>query len=105
MTISGVISEITIAELKYGTYKSNRTEENLNLIRRFLDKVNIVSFGESIDVYTNEKNLLYKSGQPIEDFDLLIASAAKARGLVLVTDNVKHFKNVSDLDLENWVER
>ena len=34
------ISEITLAELKYGAYKSNRTKENLQLIDSFLQKVN-----------------------------------------------------------------
>lgn len=38
------ISEITIAELKYGAYKSNRMTDNLRLIDAFVEKVNIVSF-------------------------------------------------------------
>ena len=55
--------------------------------------------------YANEKNRLNKQGTPIEDFDLLIASAAYVRNLKLVTDNLKHFKNVQGLVVENWVER
>lgn len=46
-----------------------------------------------------------KQGPPVEDFDFLIASAAYCRGLTLVTDNVKHFKNIKDLEIENWVVR
>ena len=49
--------------------------------------------------------MLQRIGAPIEDFDLLIASAAKARDLTLVTDNVKHFKGIEGLRIENWVER
>lgn len=33
------ISEITIAELTYGAYKSNRVNENLHLIDRFVSEV------------------------------------------------------------------
>ena len=42
------VSEVTIVELKYGAYKSNRLKENLDLIDRFISKINIVLFAESI---------------------------------------------------------
>jgi len=99
------ISEITVAELKYGAYKSNRTDENLALIEELANSVNIVPFTESIDVYAREKNRLRKQGTPIEDFDLLIAAAAISQGLTLVTDNTKHFSHIDGLTLENWIER
>lgn len=99
------VSEITLAELKFGAYKSNRVEENLNLIDQFISQVNIVPFAESVDFYAQEKVRLCSLGTPVEDFDLLIASAASVRGLVLVTDNLKHFRNINGLVVENWVER
>jgi len=99
------VSEVTLAELRYGAYKSDRTEQNLDLIERFSEKVNIVPFAETIDFYAKEKNRLNKQGTPIEDFDLLIASAAYSRKLTLVTDNQKHFKNVQGIVVENWVVR
>ena len=99
------ISEVTIAELMYGAYKSNRIEENETLVRRFIERVKIVSFAESIMHYAKDKNTLRANGTPIDDFDVLIAASAKARNLVLVTDNIKHFKNVPNLSIENWVER
>ena len=99
------VSEVTLAELRYGAYKSDRTEQNLDLIERFSEKVNIVPFAETIDFYAKEKNRLNKQGTPIEDFDLLIASAASSRKLTLVTDNLKHFKNVQGIVVENWVAR
>lgn len=36
------VSEVTIAELKYGAYKSDRIKENLDLIDRFIRLINIV---------------------------------------------------------------
>ena len=99
------VSEVTIAELKYGAYKSKRLKENLDLIDRFISKINIVPFAESVDFFAQEKNRLRSLGTPVEDFDLLIASAAGSRNLILVTDNLKHFKNIKGLMVENWVER
>ena len=99
------ISEVTIAELTYGAYKSNRVIENLHLIDQFVSEVQIVSFAEAINFYAQEKNRLRALGTPIEDFDLLIAASAVSHGLVLVTDNLKHFQNIADLKVENWVER
>lgn len=99
------ISEITVAELKYGAYKSNRTEENLALIDVFTNRINVVPFTESIDFYAKEKNRLRAIGTPIEDFGLLIASAAISKDLTLVTDNTKHFARIESIMLENWVKR
>ena len=36
-----------------------------------------------------------------EDFDLLIGCAAKAKGLTIVTHNVKHFEHIEGLDIED----
>ncbi|MCD8181811.1 MAG: type II toxin-antitoxin system VapC family toxin [Bacteroides sp.] len=99
------ISEVTIAELKYGAYRSERTQENLKLIHQFVNTINVIPFIESIDFFAQEKNRLRALGTPIDDFDLLIGSAAYSRGLILVTDNLKHFANIQGLSIENWVNR
>ena len=99
------ISEVTIAELKYGAYKSNRAEDNLRLVDQLVSEVNVVPFAESIEFFSFFKTRLRAMGTPVEDFDLLIASAAVQHGLTLVTDNTKHFKNIQGLSMENWVER
>ena len=99
------LSEITLAELRYGAYKSNDTEHNLRVIDTMADKMGIVPFSESIDVFAKEKNRLRSMGKTIEDFDLLIASAAIARGYTLVTDNTRHFCNIQGLDYLNWIKR
>lgn len=49
------VSEVTIAELRYGAYKSNRTEENLRLLDVFVEKVKVIPFLETIDFYAREK--------------------------------------------------
>lgn len=99
------VSEVTIAELTYGAYKSDRVEENLQLIEELVSVINVIPFAESIEIYAKEKVRLRALGTPIDDFDLLIAAAAVQQELILVTDNVRHFKNIQGLVIENWVER
>ncbi len=100
------VSEMTISELKYGAYKSDRIKKNLDLIDRFINLINIVPFTNSIEFYAQEKkNRLRSLGISIEDFDLLIGSTACSSNLILVTDNVKHFANIKGLTIENWVKR
>jgi len=43
-------------------------------------------------------------GQPIGDFDSLIAAQAISRDLIVVTNNVDEFERVSDLSIQNWAE-
>jgi len=99
------ISEITLAELKYGAECSNKVEENRALINEFAEEINILPIFDCLDIYAEEKAKLRKSGNLIDDFDLLIASTAILNQLILVTDNVKHFDRIDAITLENWIER
>jgi len=44
-----------------------------------------------------------KEGRLIEDADILIASIAIVEDLVLITDNVSHFKRIKKLQIDNWL--
>lgn len=46
----------------------------------------------------------YRQGLPSSYADSLIAGAAKAHGLTLVTRNTRHFEHFSGLRVENWFE-
>jgi tRNA(fMet)-specific endonuclease VapC len=35
---------------------------------------------------------------------MIIAAHALAEGLTVVTDNIKHFENMPDVKVENWLE-
>ena len=99
------VSEITIAELTYGAYHSDRVSENLMMIERLESLVDILPVSSAIDEYGKQKDLLVKSGRMIEDFDLLIGCTAVANGMIMVTDNTKHFSRIHGIQLENWVDR
>jgi len=99
------LSEITIAELKYGAECSDRIEENMKLINDFAKEVTIVPIFNSLDIYAKEKARLRKSGELIDDFDLLIGATAVANNLFLITDNEKHLIRISKIKIENWIKR
>ncbi|TGN17906.1 type II toxin-antitoxin system tRNA(fMet)-specific endonuclease VapC [Leptospira idonii] len=98
------ISSITEFELRYGVEKSQRHEQNLRLLEDFLGYLNIISFdGSDSNVAANIRTRLEKKGEVIGPYDLLIASQAIARELILVTNNEKEFKRIKEIQLENWI--
>ena len=99
------VSDVTIAELTFGAYHSDRVQWNLSMIDQFVKAVNIVPFAECINEYARQKDMLIRKGQMIEDFDLLIGCTAVSLGLTMVTDNIKHFSRIENLEIENWVTR
>ena len=96
------ISEITLAELKFGVENSNRPEQNRVTLEKFLSGIQILPIINTLDVYAKEKSRLQKAGSIIDDFDLLIGAAAITYNLILVTNNSRHFTRLSNLSLENW---
>jgi len=103
------ISEITLAELKYGAELSEKVEENTGFVNEFAKKVGILPIFNSLDLYAKEKARLrklgyMKLGYMIDDFDLLIGCSAIRNKLILVTNNEKHFERIHDITIENWIK-
>ncbi len=98
------ISEITVAELEYGNYQSGRYEENKEMLDMFLSSVNVLPFSVAIPLYAKERFRLNSLGQNIQDFDLLIGCTSVAEGLVMVTNNVKHFSRIEGILIDNWIK-
>ena len=99
------ISTVTLMELYYGAYKSQKVMSNLGKIKLIEDSVEIISVGrESAEIIAMLKADLEKAGTPLDDFDLILAACALSHDLVLVTNNVGHFKRIQGLRLENWAQ-
>jgi tRNA(fMet)-specific endonuclease VapC len=98
------ISEITLAELKYGAEISERVDENLHSVNEFANKIGILPIFNSLDLYAKEKARLKKIGNLIDDFDLLIGCSAIKNNLVLVTNNENHFERIKNIKIENWIK-
>ena len=98
------ISEITLAELKFGVENSEHIEKNQKSLDKFLTGVNIVPIFHSLDLYAKEKTRLRKAGNPIDDFDLLIGVTSLTHNLIMVTNNTDHFKRIKGITLEDWIK-
>ena len=96
------ISEVVLAELIFGAYYSEQIEDNLRQVEEFVSEMKIITFDETIHTFAQERAKLWKAGKKIEDFDLLIGCAAKAKDLTIVTHNRKHFEHIEGLQIEDW---
>ena len=104
------MSVISLHELFYGAYlaKEKKKEyydkeiKKINILLKYFAVLPITTNGES---YGKIKYALRKKGTPVDEFDMLIASQAISEGLTVVTDNIKHFENIPDVKVVNWMER
>jgi len=99
------LSEITIAELKFGAANSDFPEKNAEKIAQLQQWFTVIPIFSSLDVYASEKARLKKSGKILDDFDLLIGATAISNNLTLVTRNVSDFERLNAIEIENWVMR
>jgi tRNA(fMet)-specific endonuclease VapC len=97
------INDIVVAELIVGAYKSERTEENLKQVNKFMSSISVIPLADTIHEFAKERVRLWNAGNKIEDFDLLIGTAAKAKGLTMVTHNAKHFEHIEGIVIEDWI--
>lgn len=99
-----MIGVVTLMELYYGAYKSHRVTSNLAKIKMIENTLEILPMGEEIsDIFGREKAHLEKAGIPLDDFDLALGCCALAHNLILVTNNIKHFKRIEGLKITNWL--
>ena len=96
------ISVAVLGELYYGVQKSNRVDENLRRINRFLaDVVVIETDAATAYEYGILRNELRLKGRPIPENDLWVAAAARQHNLILVSRD-SHFAYVDGLKVESW---
>lgn len=97
------ISVITVSELIYGCEKSRHQEQNYIKVSEFLTEFNLLNFTSKDALINGQiRGELAKKRRPIGQFDSLIAAQALSNDLVLVTNNIREFKRVRELRLENW---
>ncbi len=95
------VSELTLAELSYGAWKSRNPKHfhDLEDVKRAFE---IFPIGPAIDDYGRIKAALEQKGQRIDEIDLMIGATALYNHCVMVTHNVKHFERIPFLEVENW---
>jgi tRNA(fMet)-specific endonuclease VapC len=93
---------IVLGELLHGIRKSNRSQENLAGLRRWLRASTLISLTEATaDHYATIKGNLARSGTPIPENDIWIAAHAKELGLSLATRDA-HFERIESLQILKW---
>ena len=96
------VSVITAAELRFGAEKAARPKLT-ELVEAYLDRLAILDWTNDVTRhYARIGSELERSGKPIGNMDLLIASHAVSQGMILVTNNLKYFSNVPSLKVEVW---
>lgn len=100
-----VISVITWGELQYGAARSQQRGKVLELLQAFVSLVPVASMPDTAgENYGAIRAALEIKGEPIGNNDLWIAAHAKAAGLTLVSNNLREFKRVLGLKVQNWAE-
>jgi len=98
------VSSLTVAELAFGVNKSRQVTKNRLALEQFLAPLEVAVFDHDAALsYGRVRARLETIGSPIGSMDLLIAAHALSLGVRLVTNNLREFRRVPGLKLENWV--
>lgn len=98
------VSALTRMEVDYGlALNADRARKLAPMLDAFFSTIATLPFDEAdAQAAAAIRAALKIMGQPIGAYDVLIAGAGLARGLVVVTSNVGEFKRVSGLQVEDW---
>jgi tRNA(fMet)-specific endonuclease VapC len=94
---------VVLYELAYGAGRSEAPRGLRERLEVLLSTLPVLPFGEAEARAAARVRLsLEKTGQSIGPLDLLIAATAIEHNAVLVTHNVKEFRRVRGLRVEDW---
>jgi tRNA(fMet)-specific endonuclease VapC len=99
------ISRVTVAELLVLAHKSPSSRVNQARVEEVARTLVFVELDEPArETLSLMKADPLKAGRVVGDFDILLASIARTRDLIVVTNNERHFQPTG-VPLENWVAR
>nr|WP_218940605.1 type II toxin-antitoxin system VapC family toxin [Pusillimonas noertemannii] len=92
---------IVVHELFYGAYKGRQVARNLERVQAL--QFQVLDFDREDAQRAGElRALLSAAGTPIGPYDVLIAGQAWARGLTLITHNMREFRRIAHIRVEDW---
>jgi tRNA(fMet)-specific endonuclease VapC len=96
------ISIITYYEIVSGL-KHRDAQKQLTSFQEFVSYNTVLPLSTSsatisADIYANLRN----KGTPIDDIDILIAGIAIANDLIIVTNNIRDFGKIENLEIQDW---
>ncbi|MFT4183244.1 MAG: type II toxin-antitoxin system VapC family toxin [Rhizobium sp.] len=99
------LSAVVMHELYFGAQKSTKVAHNLETLRLLVADLPILEFDRNDAFVSGEiRASLAAKGTPIGPYDVLIAGQARARELVLITNNTGEFNRVAGLSVEDWTQ-
>lgn len=98
------LSTIVLSELYKGIYCSQQVEKNLDTLAQLTELLTIEQFDLDAAIeFGKIQRELRQIGKPTGEIDAFIAAVARSRQDILVTDNIKDFENIPNLQLDNWL--
>jgi tRNA(fMet)-specific endonuclease VapC len=100
------ISVVTEAELLYGIKLSNKPRLTRAAFEGFIKHVAVLDWTRlAAEHYADIRADLHKRGCIIGANDLMIAAQARSLNAAVVTNNVREFRRVKGITIENWTEK
>lgn len=94
------LTSITYYELLKGCYKSGNFEKNFAFIRELKNFATILDFDQNCALFAAKiYNDLKKTGNMINEADILIASICLKYECKLLTENIKHYDKIKDIKI------
>lgn len=101
---SVAMSLVTLGELEYGALRSNNSQKAMGVLEELVNYIPVLPMAERVaKEYADIRADLTAKGTPIGNNDMWIAAHARDLGCTLITNNLKEFSRVSDLQIDNWV--
>jgi len=97
-------SAITEMEVAYGLLLNPRLASRLKpVMDAFFEAIRVLPYDRAAaEATATARANLKQRGRPIGAYDILIAGIALAHELILVTSNVREFRRVEGLRIEDW---
>ncbi len=100
-----LMSAVTFAERSYGVQASAsaKRKQNQSTLDSLALHLSVLDWPQAAARYYAEiRSDLKKRGAQLGAADLMIAAHARAINAIVVTNNVKDFRRVKGLEVENW---
>jgi tRNA(fMet)-specific endonuclease VapC len=98
------LTSITVYEILKG-YRWRKNKNKEKMFKECMDSIPIFSLDdETIEAAANIYADLRSKGKTVSDADILIAAIVISNRGKLVSNNTKHFKDIKNLPLINWLE-
>ncbi len=100
------LSAITIMEMQYSILRLHSSKKAIavkTVTDEFINSVTVWDFTNSTAIVAaNIRMLLNDIGELIGAYDILIAATAIDQELILVGSNIREFRKIKGLRIENW---